>query len=132
MIKSRTAPWLLVVLVPLPAAAQTVPAEELVEAQRSQLRQGIRSHCPPTSGEEEIVVCGQRDQDRDRLPLPPGPDPSLPANRAGGEQRAALAIDTSRCTTVGPNQQCNQGLDVIGIAFTVARAVAQALINRER
>ena len=131
MAKSRTAPFLIFLLAPVPAAAQTASPEELVEAQRSRLRETVRIDCPPSSDEEEIVVCGSRGEDRHRLPLPVGPDPHLPANRAGGEQRAALAIDTSRCSTVGPNQQCTQGLDLLGIAFTAARAVAQALINRD-
>jgi hypothetical protein len=131
MAKSRTAPFLFLLLVPAPAVAQTAPPDELVEAQRRQLREAIRADCPPAGDSDEIVVCGSRGEDRHRLPLPAGPGSSLAANRAGGEQRAALGIDSSRCSTVGPNPQCTQGLDVIGIAFTVARAVAQALIKRD-
>ena len=131
MAKSRIAPSLFLLALPLPAMGQTLAPEPVIEAQRAQLREAIRIDCPPALDEEEIVVCGSRGEERHRLPLPLGPDPGRPGNRAGGEQRSALAIDTSPCTTVGPNPRCTQGLDVIGIAFTVARAVAQALINRD-
>ena len=92
----------------------------------------MRLDCPPAADDEEIIVCGSRaeDNDRHRLPLAAQPQPGA-ADRAGGEQRAALAIDSSRCTTVGRDQSCGGGLDVIGIGFAVARAVAQALANRD-
>jgi hypothetical protein len=44
---------------------------------------------------------------------------------------AALAIDTSRCTTVGRDSQCTSGLDVIGIGVAIARAIVQAAANRD-
>ena len=129
---SRTAPWLLLILIGVPAGAQPSTAEQAVAAQRSGLRQALRIECPPAQDEEEIVVCGSRAEEdaRHRLPLPTISTPG-PADRAGGEQRAALAADTSPCTTVGPNQRCTRGLDMIGIGFAVARAVTQALTGRD-
>ena len=129
---SRTAPWLLLVVAGAPAAAQTDSVEGAIAAQRSTLRQALRVECPPAEDEEEIVVCGSREGEnrRHRVPLPTVSTPGS-ADRAGGEQRAAMAIDTSPCTTVGPNQRCTSGLDMIGIGFAVARAVTQALTNRD-
>ena len=131
MAKSRIALTLIVLTVPAAAVAQAPTPDQLVEAQRSRLREAIRIDCPPAGDEDEIVVCGSLGEDRHRLPLTPAPDPRGAGSRAGGEQRAALGIDSSPCTTVGPNPRCTQGLDVIGIAVTVARAVAQALANRD-
>ena len=129
---SRTAPWLLLAAASTPASTQAESVEEAIAAQRSTLRQTLRIECPPAQDEEEIVVCGSRAEEdaRHRVPLPTVPTPS-PADRAGGEQRAAMAIDTSPCTTVGPNQRCTRGIDMIGIGFAVARAVTQALTNRD-
>jgi hypothetical protein len=88
-----------------------------------------RRDCPPTSSEDEIIVCGSRDDGRYRVP--PSQRPPSAADRAGGEQMAALAAGSSRCSTVGPHVQCAGGLDFIGIAFTIVRAIARARANRD-
>jgi hypothetical protein len=124
------APWLLLMMIASPGGAQPIDPERLIEAQRDSLRSAMRLDCPP-AGTEEIVVCGSREQGREhRLPLP-APREATAADRAAGEQRAALDIDTSRCTPVGRAQQCSGGLDVIGIAFTVARAIGQAIAEED-
>ena len=119
-------------LIAAPAGAQQLDAGGLVETQREALRTALRIACPPPEEEGEIVVCGTREERdrRHRLPPSPGAYPAA-ADRAGGEQRAALAIDSGRCTAVGRDQQCNRGLDMIGIGFAIARAVAQAIANRD-
>lgn len=131
MAKSRTAPWLAAALISSPAAAfEPVTIEQLIERQRAEVEAAIRPTCD-RGDEEDIVVCGAREDQR-RFRVPPLAMPGArAAQRAGGEQRAALAIDTSPCTTVGRDQRCNAGLDVIGIALTIARSVAQALLNRD-
>lgn len=114
-------------LLALPEAALAQAIEDPVEAQRAELRAVIRPECPPRGPDAEIVVCGRRDDQRYRLPpqIVPG---SVPArDRTGGEQRAAMAANDQRCTPIGRDQQCAGGLDVIGIGFTVARAIGQAL-----
>jgi hypothetical protein len=124
--RRTTAPLLILLAVPGPGLAQAI--DDPVEAQRAELRAVIRPVCPRGGAEEEIVVCGRRD-DSDRYRLAPQIVPvSTPAGaRAGGEQRAAMAANDQRCSTVGRDQQCSGGLDVIGIGFTIARAVAQAI-----
>lgn len=131
MAKSRTPPWLAIALVSSPAAADPTAVDRLIERQRAELRAALQPECEPGDDPEEIVVCAARVDDRRyRLPIPDRP--AAQADRqAGGEQRAALAIDASPCTAVGRDQRCNAGLDVIGIAFTVARAIVQKLAERD-
>lgn len=126
-------PSILAVFLCAAAPANAAPEpDSLVERQREQLRAALRLDCP-ASGPDEIIVCGAREQpsqDRHRLNLAPSTPPG-PAHRAGGEQRDALAIDTSRCTPVGRDQVCTSGLNMIGIGFAVARAIANALEQRD-
>ena len=132
MAKSRMAGTLIAALlaaVPAPARAQSVDA--LVATQRDSVSGVVRPRCERGPDPEEIVVCGTRDDERYRVPaqLVPG---SIPArDRAGGEQLAALAANDQRCTPIGRDQQCNGGLDVIGIGFTIARAIVQAIARRD-
>lgn len=105
------------------AAAQPGAPEDPVGRQREELREAIFPPCPRPVG-SEIVVCGRREEEEaraHRLPALPGTPGA--ADRAGGEQRDALAIDSSRCTTVGRHQQCSGGLDLLGIGVTVVRAL---------
>lgn len=114
-----------------PAAAQPGPAPDPVGRQREELREIIFPPCPRPVG-DEIVVCGRREEEEQQAHrLAPARGPPGAADRAGGEQRDALAIDTSRCTTVGRDQQCTSGLNVIGIGVTVIRALV-ALRARSR
>ncbi|MGQ0588770.1 MAG: hypothetical protein ACT4N8_04455 [Sphingosinicella sp.] len=119
---------------PASALAQSAPPADpaaLIEAQRRELLATIRPACPAAGPDAEIVVCGRRDEDRYRVPVTVAPGSAPAAAGAGGEQRAALAIDTSRCTTVGRDAQCTGGLDAIGIGTALVRAVGQALANRD-
>jgi hypothetical protein len=127
--KSRIAPGLLAALLAAAPAGAQQSADQAIAAQRSGLRQALRLDCP-RGEDDEILVCGSREEER-RQRLPPiEPAPSA-ADRAGGEQRAALATDTSRCTAVGRDQSCTRGLDMVGIGFAIARAVVQAIANRD-
>jgi len=123
--------WLLLPLLPTPAAAQPVAGDWVVPAPPLEVHLPPRLDCPRPADEAEIVVCGTREEDRRyRLPLAAERTPGA-AERAGGEQRAALALDTGGCTTVGRDQQCGGGLDMIGVGFAIARAIAQAVANRD-
>ena len=130
MTLSRSGPWLLVVACATsPAEAQIAVDYTLPPVADPPIRTEVRRGCPPAGSDGEIVVCGERDDDRYRVAPSPTRDAS---HRAGGEQMGALADGTpSRCTTVGPNQQCTKGIDMIGLIFGIVRAVAQARANRD-
>lgn len=131
MTLSRSGPWLLVVAcTATPAEGQIAVDYRLPPVSDPPIRTEIRPGCPPTTSDEEIVVCGTRDDDRYRVA--PSDTSRSASHRAGGEQMQALADGTpSRCTTVGPNQQCTRGIDMIGLLFGILRAVAQARGNRD-
>jgi hypothetical protein len=123
-------PIVALLLAAAPVGAQTAPADALVERQRAELRQALRLDCPQSGNDSEVIVCAIREPDR-RERLTPILPPRGAADRAGGEQRAAMAAGSETCTTVGRDQRCNGGLDMIGIGFAVARAIGQALANRD-
>jgi hypothetical protein len=130
MTKSRMALALALLALPAVAPAQIPAPADPVAAQRNALRVAMGLDCP-AGGEEEIVVCGSRSEERrQRVPMPFPRTPG-PADRDGGEQLAAMTIGDDRCSPVGRDQQCNGGLDVIGIGFTIARAVVRAIADRD-
>src|SRR5688500_2884555 len=132
MALSRTVPWLLAALLAAPATAQPIGDYRLPPspvAPPAELQLELRDR--PPSADDEILVCGDRREDeRHRLPLPVRREAGA-ADRAGGEQMAALNAGTGRCSTTGPHVQCAGGLDLIGIAFQIIRAVARARANRD-
>lgn len=131
MSKSRTALAVTAVLAAAPAQAQQGGAGALVEGQREALRAAMRLDCRRAEDEAEIIVCGSRDEERRYRLEPLRSRASGAAGQAGGEQRAAMAAGSETCTPVGRDQRCSGGLDLIGIGFTIARAIAQAAANRD-
>lgn len=125
MTKSRTALIALAALAASPAAAQPAAAGE--EPPSFSVRDLIQRQCP--AGDDEITVCGRRERrERYRLPLPVAAAPS-PRDQAGGEQRAALAIDTSRCTAVGRDQNCGS-VDFLGMGIMIIREIVAGIERR--
>ena len=114
---------------PAAAAAQPVTAEQAIEVQRESVRSVVSPDCPEAVG-DEIVVCGEREQERYRLPLPVERIPGA-ADRAGGEQVAAMNQDSSLCTPVGRNQRCTRGLDMLGIGFAIIRGIQAIRARRD-
>ena len=113
-----------------PAAAQSPIDYGLPPSPDPPLRTEIRLGCPGASSEDEIVVCGPREED-ERFRVPPSERRPGPADRAGGEQMAALAEGPGRCSPIGPHVQCAGGVDVLAIVFGIARAIARARANRD-
>jgi hypothetical protein len=125
MTKSRTALLALAALAATPATAQLPAAGDAPPA--FSVRDLVQRQCP--AGGDEIIVCGRRERpERYRLPLPAAAAPS-PRDQAGGEQRAALAIDTSRCTAVGRDQNCGS-VDFLGMGLMIVREIIAGLERR--
>ncbi|HEX8262197.1 MAG TPA: hypothetical protein VF547_04925, partial [Allosphingosinicella sp.] len=78
------------------AAAAPLTAEQAVEAQQDQVRQAVgTAPCARDSGAGDIVVCGRRGPDPNRLPLPVEPAPGERVRMLPGElPRAQTAYDT--------------------------------------
>ncbi len=116
---------------PAVAAAQGRTAEDAAARQQAQVRDMVAQSCPPGGEGNDVVVCGRREPvQRYRAPLP---DIAAAGrhDRAGGEQLAEMNAGSERCSPAVRDQQCGGGLDMIGIGFTIARAVVQALANRD-
>ncbi len=121
---------LLVAAAALPAAAAAQGPADAAARQQAEVRALVAQSCPAGEG-SEVVVCGRREPvQRYRAPLPELAATRTP-ERAGDAQLAALATDSGRCSPAIRDQQCGGGLDMIGIGFTIARAVVQALANRD-
>lgn len=154
MTKSRRLPALilLILVVPAPAAAQTslpeetaplpepgtaesptiVTADEAIAMGRAQIRDMISIDCPPGRAGEEVVVCGRRQNpSRYRLPLARAELGRGTGVRAGDAQLHAMEANDQRCTPIGRDNGCGDGIDVIGIGFAIVRGIAQALANRD-
>ncbi len=120
----------LLLAAPALAAVAAAPEGEPVDRQRDLLRSLLNSGCPATAAADEIVVCGRRgDEEQERYRVPADLRIAAPPDRPAGAQLSAMDIDASRCTTVGPHQQCTRGLDMIGIGITLARAVAALIAS---
>ena len=124
MTKSRTALFALAALAASPATAQPAAGDA---PPSFSVRDLVQRQCP--AGGDEITVCGRRERpERYRLPLPVAAAPS-PHDQAGGEQRTALAIDTSRCTTVGRDQNCGS-VDFLGMGILIVREIIAGIERR--
>ncbi|HEX8644777.1 MAG TPA: hypothetical protein VF702_12780 [Allosphingosinicella sp.] len=112
-----------------PAAAQPDAAPDALAAQREIVRAAVLDDCGDAEG-DEIVVCGRRAEEARsrRYRVAPG-DYSGPRDSAGGAQLYAMEANDDRCSTVGPNQRCSGGVDVLAVVFGAVRIV-QALRAR--
>ena len=124
-------------LSPRPAGAQgTITAEEAIETQHRQLQEatGTAPCRPPGESDEDIVVCGRRGPDPNRVPFP---DQRMPGDRVrllpGEPPSGMAALDgtaQSPCSTVGANQRCSGGLNVIQVVGVLAK-VGKHLLGRD-
>jgi hypothetical protein len=110
-------------------AAPPASADEAVARQQASLRSSLGLDCDRPSG--EIVVCGRRGPDPNRLPLPVPPEPG--ARNAGepADPSEALALSAEKCTTVGPNQQCGGGLPILPIAIWLVQTAVKVIKEKE-
>ena len=108
-----------------------VTADEAIAMGRARVHEIMDTECPPGLS-DEVVVCGRRRGfQRYRVPMA---DPVYGRGtgvRAGDAQLHAMEGNDQSCSPVGRDNGCGGGIDLIGIAFTVARSIAQALANRD-
>jgi hypothetical protein len=109
-----------------PGAAPAPSAEQAIETQHRRLQAATgTAPCPTDAAPDEILVCGRRGGDPDRLPFPdervPGGRVALLPGEPPSGTAALRATAGSPCTTVGPNQHCGGGLPVVGILTTLAK-----------
>lgn len=128
MAKSRR-PLLLLLALAWAGGAHAQPAnpQALIEAQRDQVRGVVRPGCRPSDDPEDIVVCGRRDDRGPQGPLPAlpyAPEPgSIPAaDRAGGEQRAAMA--DAQCIRLCPQPV---QIDIIRTLNAIEQAIVRLI-----
>jgi hypothetical protein len=133
MAKSRTAGALLAAafFTAAPALAQPpapLTAEQAIANQKDQLQASMNLDCRREEG--EIVVCGRGGPDPNRLPFP---DERLPGDRdgLGPTTVGALNAGSTRCSTVGPNQQCGGGLDVFAVGIFLFK-LGKHLVDPEK
>lgn len=94
---SRLAPLILLALIPAGAAgAPTITADQALANYRKVIKTTRELDCPSSGSADEIVVCGNREDDTrvGRLPLPLAPEPG---ERVRGEPLADGGGCISRC-----------------------------------
>jgi len=117
------------------AAAPSLTAEEAIDVQHRRLQTATgTAPCKRDSPADEILVCGRRGPNPNRVPFP---EERLPGERVAllpGEPPSAMAAlratAASSCSTVGPNQHCAGGLPVVGMLTTLAK-IGLHLLGRD-
>ena len=132
MALSRTVPGLLLAFGAVPGEALP-PIDYRLPPPRVEQAYEPQARCPTASDEEEIVVCGSRDEAA-RYRVSFDPVPGARHRLIAGEPPSAmgaLGAGDGRCSTVGRDQMCGGGLDVFAIGFAVLRLIRQARANRD-
>lgn len=107
------------------AAADPVSAEKALENYRNAFPPAAPPACGSGDEPDEIVVCGKRDGDRYRLPLPSAPMPGQRTRMTGTSGMDHLDKGNDPCTAVGRQQSCGH-IDFISIVAAVAQAAVKA------
>lgn len=114
-----------------PGSAEVAPnspgpltAEAAIDAQRGRLQTATgTAPCPRATSADEILVCGRRGVDPNRVPVPddrvPGERVALLRGEPPSPGGALAATAQSPCSAVGRAQHCAGGLPVVGVLTTL-------------
>ena len=91
MALSRTVPGLLLAFSAAPADSM-VPIDYRLPPPRLEARGTARERCPAGGDEDDIIVCGRRDQDA-RYRIDPAPEPGARRRLIAGEPPGATLSD---------------------------------------
>ena len=135
MTKSRSwALWLfpsVALAAPVAAQGPSTNTDDMIAAQRSELRAMLRPGCVAADNPEEIVVCATRDDGQYRVPPSPAGPGQRSAETAGGAQLSAMEVNTAdRCSTVGRAQQCGS-VDFLGMGVMVVTRLVEGIADRQ-
>jgi hypothetical protein len=135
MTKSRSgALWLfpsIALAAPVAAQDSPEPAEDMIAAQRTELRAMLRPGCVAADNPDEIVVCATRDDRQYRVPPSPVVSGARTTETAGGAQLSAMEVNTAdRCSAVGRAQQCGY-VDFLGMGVMIVTRLVEGIAARQ-
>lgn len=106
------------------AQPRPVTAEEAMEVHKRTFSAVPKQECGDAAGQEEIVVCGNRNNERYRVTVPPAP-----GQRVRGEPLSTLeGIKPETCTNIGQTRGCPY-VDFYGIGLMIAKKVITKVIE---
>jgi len=115
-------------LVEPPAQADTL---DPVSRQQDRIRRIIRPDCAAPATEDEIVVCGTSQEERDReYRAMVSWDETHARSQAGSGQMSALNAGPGTCSNVGIAHGCGGGLDGLAIGGAIIRGL-RGLLERD-
>ena len=103
------------------AGGDPVSQDYILQAKRN-MGMTPREDCGKPGKDGAIIVCGRRGPNPNRLPLPE--ERTEPGERVRGDVPSGVAaanMRSHRCGVSGQGEQCNGGLNALGIAATAAK-----------
>ncbi|MDP8914857.1 MAG: hypothetical protein M3N39_14955 [Pseudomonadota bacterium] len=118
------APLILLALIPAGAAgAPPITADQALTNYRKLIKTTRELDCPSSGSADEIVVCGNRDDETQsaRLPLPVEPEPGARRGLIAGEPPSATgAMSADHCISRCPG---NVGVNLLAIPGFIGKVI---------
>ena len=118
----------LILAVPATASAQSGSVEEALARHRATIAAVAEERCADETNPlqpDEIVVCGRKSQQGNRLPLPT--EPTAGARVAGTLPSATDALKPETCSAVGPHQSCASMIPILPILVRAVELAGKAV-----
>jgi hypothetical protein len=107
-------------------AAEPVTAEGAMARYRQVFPTLDELDCPTDPTGKNIVVCGRRGADPNRLPLPVAPVPGARTNGEMPSQLAAEELAEDKCNNVGMAGACGGVIPILPFAIWVIKTAVKA------